>query len=344
MYKRDEWQIQLRRHLKGFGISLAVALVFYLISIPRLHGLHEHVQFILVCALYGMVIYTSIWALYAIQYAILRKKENPAELSLPLHFFLSIGGCGIGLFLAGEIESRFTGDPFTFPKFWESFLLGIFIALMFQFYYAYKHSSQENLKLKAAKAEAELHALRNQMQPHFLFNSLNSLAALIDLDPAEAGEATQKLADLYRLILDCSKSTFSPLERELKIARLYLEVEKIRFGKRLNFLFPTLSPAEKNLPVPSLVIQTLVENAVKHGIAGSVEGGYVHISLIPQNGSLRVEILNSGAPLGSKRGNGTGLKNTEERLALGYGPRHEFRLSQNGEGLTCASFLIPEAI
>lgn len=329
--------------LKGLGMSVGVALVFYAIHFWQLGGAREHVKYILICVMYGFVIYLFIWLMYAIQRLVTaRSAGENHRIPAGTHFFLSMGGSTIGLYVAIHADAWINHEEFTYNQLWQSVLISVFIALMFQFYFAWKHSSQENLKLKAAKAEAELHVLRNQMQPHFLFNSLNSLAALIDSEPATAGEATQKLADLYRLILDCSKTPLSPLEREVRIARLYLEIERIRFGRRLSFQLPSLSPAERDALVPSLVIQTLVENAVKHGIAGSIEGGFVHVTVRRDTGGIRVEVLNSGVPLSKRDGAGTGLRNTEERLSLAFGAAHGFSLGMNSEGLTAAAFLIPE--
>jgi LytS/YehU family sensor histidine kinase len=335
-------------HLKGFALSLGVSLVFYAINLPSLHSGREHARFILLAFIHGSIIYLCIAVLFRLQRAILSRgkgnaPEDPLNMPLISHFVLAMSGCAMGLCLAGIISSWITGEPFTFSNFWESLVIGVFIALMFLFYYAFKNSSQENLKLKAAKAEAELHVLRNQMQPHFLFNSLNSLAALIDLKPGEAGDAAQKLADLYRLILDAAKSPLTPLERELRIAGLYLDIERIRFGHRLSYLLPTLSPRERDALVPSLAIQTLVENAVKHGISASMEGGFVHITIRQEQAGLLIEILNSGAPYSGRREEGTGLRNTEERLALAFGERSLFTLGKNAEGLTRAAFLIPGA-
>jgi hypothetical protein len=341
--RRENFSRSVLKTLKGLGISIGVALVFYLGNAAKLTSVHEHVKYLVTSVMYGFVIYLFIWMMYAVQRLVTRRVPGDMNMPLPTHLFLSMGGAAIGLYVALHIDAWYNDEKFTYGAWWQSLLVSLFIALMFQFYYSWKHSLQENMKLKAAKAEAELHALRNQMQPHFLFNSLNSLAALIDSDPATAGEATQKLADLYRLILDCSKNPLSPLEREVRIARLYLEIERIRFGRRLAIQLPVLSPAERDLLVPSLVLQTLVENAVKHGIAGSVEGGFVHVTVAREAGGLRIAVLNSGVPLADNRGSGgTGVRNTGERLSLAFGTAHGFSLSRTTDGLTSASFFVPE--
>lgn len=345
---KTEWQIywkELRRSLKGYLLAISVSLVFYLFAIPRLHGAEQHIKYLLLSMMYGTVIFTWIWCLYSAQWAIMVRQhiqsERPLRISWPTHIFLSFAGTAFGLLSALYLDSVITGDPFALAQFWESLLVGLFIATMFQFYYAYKHSSQENSKLKAAKVEADLHVLQNQMKPHFLFNSLNSLAALIDQSPVRAGDATQKLADLYRLILECSKNQLSPLRKEFQIAELYLGIEKIRFGDRLIFTSVELPKEYENVLVPSLIVQTLVENAVKHGISKSVEGGFVKLNTCKTTGCLRVEVLNSGAPFSYTDNGGTGLKNTKERLDLIFGSKHIFAIVGDSQGYTSASFLIP---
>ena len=344
----NDWHIYRKetvRSLRGYGYSLLVSFVFYLVALPRLHGWQSHLRFLKISFIYGTVIFAWIWSLYSIQWAILVhqhvKDQRPLKISWPTHILLSFSGTVFGVLCAMFLESQVTGAAFSMTQLWETILIGLLIATFFQFYYAYKHSAQENLELKTAKAEGELHVLRNQMQPHFLFNSLNSLVALIELNPTSAGEATQKLADLYRLILESSKTQLSPLRQELKIAELYLDMEKIRFGDRLQVSITPLARGMENVEVPSLILQTLVENAVKHGISKSLDGGVVRILIEKKSDGLQIEVLNSGAQELIVSSQGTGLKNTRERLDFIFGKQHGFDLQQSAEGLTSASFLVP---
>lgn len=345
---KSEWQdywAAVRRNLKGYSLALGVSLVFYLFSIPNLSGAGQHVESILICVVYGTVIYSWIMVLYSLYWALLTwrytEQTRPAKLAWPVHVLLGFSGTALGLISAQLIQSMITGDPFSPNEFLNELTVGVFVALMFMFYYAYKNSAEENLQLRVGKAESDLHVLRSQMQPHFLFNSLNSLAALIEQNPATAGSATQKLADLYRLILECSKNQLSPLVKELQIVELYLQIEQIRFGERLRFSLPEVPEQYRNVLVPSLIVQTLVENAVKHGIAKSVEGGNVQVRIDKKQDGLHLEVINSGAMLSAKLGDGTGLKNTRERLDLVFGAKHRFALASDAQGITSAGFLVP---
>jgi LytS/YehU family sensor histidine kinase len=198
---------------------------------------------------------------------------------------------------------------------------------------------EESLQLRAESAEARYHTLEQQMRPHFLFNALNSLAELIESGQQNAAETAYKLSDLYRRILANSGLKTAPLEAEIEIARSYLELEQLRYGPRLRFTIDVPSNS-RELYLPSLMLQTLVENAIKHGIAPSIEGGCIEIAITQQpDKRYRLCVTNMGAryqPQASS--NGTGLANTRARLDLLYGDRHQFELRVDERGRTAASF------
>jgi sensor histidine kinase YesM len=203
---------------------------------------------------------------------------------------------------------------------------------------------QEQVKgeLERTQVQAELNAMRSQMNPHFLFNSLNSVSTMASIDPEKAQTMISRLADLYRGILDSSKTATSPLSHEIEIASNYLELEKMRFGDRLTY---GISAPEGlgDVYSPGLLLQTLVENAVKHGIAPSRQGGRVDVTIEAKGGGLyRMTVRNSGQAFNGRRESaegGTGLANTVRRLDLLYGTRHEFMLEQDASGDTVATFL-----
>jgi sensor histidine kinase YesM len=188
---------------------------------------------------------------------------------------------------------------------------------------------------------ARFAVLQQQMQPHFLFNALGSLKELIALDPARAEEATQRIADMYRLLLLISKRATAALEDELELVENYLEIERIRFGDRLTFRIDA-APMVASLRVPSLMVQTLVENAVKHGIAKARNGGTIAVTATRRaDGWLELVVTNTGAPFakGASR-NPTGLANTTERLALMYGPASGFAISTDPVAGTTVRFSV----
>jgi LytS/YehU family sensor histidine kinase len=167
--------------------------------------------------------------------------------------------------------------------------------------------------------EAELRALRSQVHPHFLFNSLNSIHALIAADPGGARTMLLRLADLLRRTLSVGAATLIPLREELAIVEDYLRIEKVRFGDRLR-VETDVPPTVSEWPVPPFCLQPLVENAVVHGISRLVEGGTIRISAESGRDSLMLTVRNpSDGVAAQSHGTGTGLRNLRLRLETLYG-------------------------
>jgi LytS/YehU family sensor histidine kinase len=193
------------------------------------------------------------------------------------------------------------------------------------------------LRAGPARERAALNALKGQLQPHFLFNAMASLKELIETEPAAASELTQRLADLYRLILSAAREPTTPLARELTVVRTYLEIERLRFGDRLRYHLDV--PAElEGAHVPSLMVQTLVENAVKHGVTKATGGGEVSVTAARRpDGDLELVVANTGPPYDpdARRPAGappaTGLPNTRSRLELMYGGAGRFSIAPDGD-------------
>ena len=177
----------------------------------------------------------------------------------------------------------------------------------------------ERERLRAEVAEQRLIALAGQLRPHFLFNALQAVSTLIHRDPEAADEMLLRLSDLLRDVLRHRDSSFVRLEEEVRYARKWLEIAKVRFADRLTFEIDV--PAELNdLSVPLFILQPLVENALGHGIGGALEGGRVTVRARQQGRKLALEVIDDGAGLGSRSGReGIGLTNTRERLLASFG-------------------------
>jgi signal transduction histidine kinase len=333
---RSEWQSYWKETLKSTRsvfLALGVSLVLWLFQLPEMSK-DEYVLNLSISAVYGLTIFGYIWVLYALAYAITThlgiKTGRPIKLGWGVHLPLGFFGMAIGLLTAKWFKALILDKPFSTSGMLESLMVGSFIALMFMFYYAYIHSAEENLELKAANAKSELHVLKNQMQPHFLFNSLNSLSELIETNKDGAADMAMKLSDLYREILENSKKQLVSLDSEISIINKYLDLEKVRFGERLRFNIDIPKDSAK-IVLPPLVIQTLVENAVKHGIAPSVAGGTIEVS-VRSNGKsgYYLSVVNTASSEAKTTGSNTGLANTKSRLDLLYGSRHGFALKDQG--------------
>lgn len=210
---------------------------------------------------------------------------------------------------------------------WSGLYFGI------KYYQQLQEQTEQTLKATAAAHQAQLKMLRYQLNPHFLFNTLNAISTLI-LDGANetANKAVSRLSDFLRYTLDNDPMSRVTLGSELGAIELYLEIEKVRFGDRLVIDQTIESPAEKAL-VPSLILQPLIENAIKYAISPSEDGGTLKIVARVQHDVLVIQISDTGPGLGNGKSNqkscGVGLKNTRERLQQLYGDAQAFTLASN---------------
>jgi len=179
--------------------------------------------------------------------------------------------------------------------------------------------------------DAELKALKAQINPHFLFNSLNSISALTSIDPSRARDMCVLLGDFLRLTLGLGEKTSVRFSEELDLLQKYMAIEKVRFGVRLTML-EEIEEDSKSCLLPPLLLQPLVENAVKHGIACLPEGGQVRLAAQRQNGRLSILVENSWDPEAPpRRSGGLGLKNVQMRLEARYGKDASLRVNNQGE-------------
>jgi Putative regulator of cell autolysis len=233
-----------------------------------------------------------------------------------------------------------------------SIFVGIWIAIYFGLHAAwnYRQAEVDRWKLQARAETARLEALRLQLNPHFFFNSLASVRALISEAPDRARRMVARLARLLRRTLQASDQKTVPLEEELSTTRTYLQLEKVRFENRLEWGIDAGEAALRR-QVPYMLVQTLVENAVKHGIGQRREGGTVRVeasigetSAEDEEAPLRLQVANPGelgGEAGAERGSGTGLENARERLRLLFGEEASLRLAQSGPETVTATAQIP---
>ncbi|MDO3381372.1 sensor histidine kinase [Gilvimarinus algae] len=194
---------------------------------------------------------------------------------------------------------------------------------------ARKREAMEKLKLELSLKESQLQNLKWQMNPHFLFNSLNSVRAMINENPARAREMVTQLAGLLRHALSDPQSATVSLGQELESVQAYLAIEKVRFEQRLEYQIDIAADLLQE-PVLPMSLQTLVENAIKHGISQHPAGGMLSIRARREERALVIHIENPGR-LAPGDGNGLGLKNTRERLHMAFGERSGVELRQADE-------------
>jgi LytS/YehU family sensor histidine kinase len=186
-----------------------------------------------------------------------------------------------------------------------------------------------NLLLTKTQTELELQNLRAQLNPHFLFNSLNAIRALIEVEPAKAKMGINLLSNLLRSTLKLNSDKLVPIHKEMELVDAYLQLEKIRFEERLE-IRNTIDEACLYIEIPAFTIQTLVENSIKHGISQLINGGFIEINVHRDEGICRIVVLNSGT-LGEKVDLGIGLDNLKKRLNLQYQDLFTFSIQEAGD-------------
>ena len=280
-----------------------------------------------------------------------------ALLHVPLSIVLSAFLTALGHVVLWFYWGWSMGRPFSFERmgrfvvanFSEGIGIYLLIALTsyaFSYYRRYRESQVQTLLLEAQLSQAQLHALKMQLHPHFLFNTLHSISALLNKDTDSARKMITRLGDFLRLTLDNSGSQEVTLEQEMDFLSCYLEIERIRFQDRLvtrmNVPHQTL-----DAKVPNLILQPIVENAIRHGIASRSTPGLIEIGAEQRNGTLRIQVRDNGPGLPDHRTSenlfkkGLGLANTETRLERLYGAAHRFDFSNNPAGGLVVTLEIP---
>lgn len=197
----------------------------------------------------------------------------------------------------------------------------------------------EQVKSESAIKEFELNNLKSQLNPHFVFNALNIIRALVDEDPAKAKHSINKLSNILRSSLSAAKNKTIPFKDEFQTIQDYLELEKLRYEERLNII--TSVPNEVlSVQVPPMMVQTLVENAVKHGIIKVVNHGFISLIAKLEGDYLQITISNSGT-LGRLDSGGLGVINTRQRLEILYPKNHKFEIVQSDHNQVTVNLTIP---
>ena len=235
---------------------------------------------------------------------------------------------------SAAVLSRLVGGAFTYAA-----VLGVATTLRY-------HQRVREREIRAAQLEAQLalaqvQALKMQVHPHFLFNTLHAITVLIREDPTAATRVVTRLGDLLRLTLSRATTAQVSFRRELEILTLYLEIERTRFHDRLEIEYD-VQPATLGALVPDLILQPLVENAIRHGVSPNPGTGRIRVRSRREGDSLVLEIRDNGAGLPSERPtDGIGLTTTRARLDRLYGDRHQLTLANLPEGGCVARIRIP---
>jgi sensor histidine kinase YesM len=210
----------------------------------------------------------------------------------------------------------------------------------FQYYAKYREQELHALQVEAQLAQAQLHTLKAQLHPHFLFNTLHTISALMQRDVLAADRMLTRLSDLLRWSLDNIGVHRVLLQQELEFIDHYLTIEKTRFNERLEVI-QEIDPKTLNAYVPNMILQPLVENAIQHGILPRLTGGKIVICSQQVENRLRIQISDDGIGLPNDFAEGIGLTNVRERLQHLYADAHQFSIERRPEGGVCVTLMLP---
>jgi sensor histidine kinase YesM len=248
---------------------------------------------------------------------------------------LQRGGKSLPFFFLSRFVARL---PISFINYWA--ILGAGYA--FEYYRRFREQQLQASRLQAMLVEAQLQALKMQLHPHFLFNTLHAISALMDEDVKAARRMIARLSELLRLTLDNAGQQEVPLRQELEVLERYLEIEQIRFQDRLTVQMK-IDPEALEARVPNLILQPIVENSIRHGIAPTSDAGRIVIQAARQNGHLELSVRDDGPGItnGEISKEGIGLTNTRSRLQQLYGEAHRLEISNASEGGLVVRMTIP---
>lgn len=256
---------------------------------------------------------------------------------------IALYGCRILFSIPlGQFNPKVAFDSSNFFGLTLLFTFTFFLWSALYFVYNYFERYNKSLKLEASVHEIELNNLKAQLNPHFIFNALNSIRALVDENPEKSKQAINQLSNILRSSLATGKKGLTPFEDELRIVKDYIGLEQIRFEERLKAAFE-IDDESLDFLVPPLMVQTLVENGIKHGVSKLTEGGSILLKTSVANDRLKIQVRNSGVYVNGERksARGLGLDNTTQRLKLIYGGDASFRILTEKNNFVLVEIEIP---
>ncbi len=323
--------------LNGFklGITVAVILIlFYLVTTKSIEWGNIGITF-----MFSVSIATSISFLIQLvdNYRLKYKPQN-FYFIWSLYYLAALVGMTIAseicYFILYNYILHFNYTVFAEPK---QLLVNLVISLIVTTVVGVYQSQRNRLevqlkakeldivKLNQLKTQAELQSLQSRINPHFLYNSLNSIASLIHIDADKAEDMTLKLSKLFRYSINTQNENLTSVKDEVEIVKTYLDIERVRFGDRINFILD-IDEASMNEKIPRFILQPLVENALKHGLNDMIKGGELKLEIKVLDDKLILMILDNGKPFPEELNAGYGLQSTYEKLQLLYPNNYEIQI------------------
>ena len=299
--------------------------------------LYESLICLLVTHLFRVLLHPRNWLDFNMGKLVPRVLISVFLLGIVVYFFRIPVSILLGLFDASVVfdPARIWGLSSVYAV-----IFFIWCVLYFTFHYFDRYN--KSLKYEASIVQIELNNLKSQLNPHFIFNALNSIRALVDENPRKSKQAINQLSNILRSSLASDKKGLTKFDDELKIVKDYLGLESIRFEERLKTEFD-IHPDSHDFYVPPLMMQTIVENGIKHGISRLKEGGIIQLQTAVNDNQLVIRIRNTGHLNGKEAvGEGLGIKNTIQRLKLIYGEDASFRIQNENGNFVLTEIIIPQ--
>ncbi len=259
-----------------------------------------------------------------------------------IYYICNLIGLFIGVELSYLIVSLIFDVSYSFVGHAEDYkfttLMTVVIGTLILFYHFQRVSAEslikakemDLVKLNQLKTAAELQALQSKINPHFLYNALNSIASLIHEDADKAEDMTMKLSKLFRYSINTMQENFCTIKEEVDILNTYLDIEKVRFGNRINFKIEVEKDLENKL-IPRFLLQPLVENVLKHGLKDVLENGEMKVRITQHLNRMQIFIYDNGVPFPTELIAGYGLQSTFDKLKLLYKDDHDIEINNSPE-------------
>ena len=333
-FKEHGW---LRTNIKYGAIGIVVGIfISIIIAIFSPNGIR--LQSALLNMLFSFFITLSIANIIGLVQVYFSPKAHNFWKFILVYYVCNLMGMFIGMELSYIIVSLIFNVEYSLMNHIGDYKFNIFITLVIGTLILLYHFQRVNaevllrakemdlVKLNQSKTQAELQALQSKINPHFLYNSLNSIVSLIHEDPNKAEEMTLKLSKLFRYSINSQKENFCTIKEEVEILNTYLDIEKVRFGNRINFIIEVPADLENKM-VPRFLLQPMVENALKHGLKDVREHGEIRVELIRNDHKLELFIYDNGIPFPTELEAGYGMQSTFDKLQLLYKDDYDLQIN-----------------
>jgi two-component system LytT family sensor kinase len=330
-YISQSW---LKSNLLYLGIGVGIGVVLALL-ISAFNGSWIGLRGLIFQILFSSIISLCVTNCIYVSQKLLLFSKKKFWVYISIYYASSILGMLIAIELIYLIQAWLFDQQYHFFHLQDTLFSSIVVVIICTIIFSYytqrermdaklKERDLDVLRLNQIKTQAQLDTLQSKINPHFLYNSLNAIASLIHEDPDKAENMTLKLSRLFRYSINQNQEALVPLQEEMEIVSTYLDIEKVRFGDRIDF-FIQIDEGLDLAKIPRFLIQPLVENALKHGLNHKTKGGELRIE-IRKTDKIVISILDNGLPFPEELGLGYGLQSTYDKLELLYPGAYELQI------------------